>query len=220
MASGLAVGVYPRVGGGTPRMWPGEGSGAGLSPRGRGNQWTPEQKELRDRSIPAWAGEPPQVRRKNSLAGLSPRGRGNHPTPRRTRNRTGSIPAWAGEPLGFHLDGPQQQVYPRVGGGTSTVAGTDRASQGLSPRGRGNRSLVRLSATSTRSIPAWAGEPLTFWTVIRNGTVYPRVGGGTFDLVVFVTQHRGLSPRGRGNPARLFLPKLCERSIPAWAGEP
>ena len=50
--------VYPRVGGGTAvaayplQMW------RGLSPRGRGNQRPPMVEMLKNRSIPAWAGEP------------------------------------------------------------------------------------------------------------------------------------------------------------------
>ena len=49
---------------------------------------------------------------------------------------------------------------------------------GLSPRVRGNRSVIFLVAIVLRSIPACAGEPLQRYC--RRGTrgVYPRVCGG------------------------------------------
>ena len=50
---------------------------------------------------------------------------------------------------------------------------------GLSPRVRGNQQQQRQQALSERSIPACAGEPLT-WTAVTGATrVYPRVCGGT-----------------------------------------
>ena len=53
--------VYPRVCGGTPRPNTANGKGAGLSPRVRGNlaKGGPDCRD--NRSIPACAGEPPQV---------------------------------------------------------------------------------------------------------------------------------------------------------------
>ena len=119
--------VYPRVGGGTGRMrCAGFGPGIGLSPRGRGNHVTcsPLRGSCALRSIPAWAGEPdsqspllpglrsipawageskcfPAALPCQRIPGLSPRGRGNRNSDLKTV-ATG-----------------RQQVYPRVGGGTS-----------------------------------------------------------------------------------------------------
>ena len=78
--------------------------------------------EASARSIPACAGEP--FRRCGSGGGLSPRVRGN---------------------LQRTYQSPEQEVYPRVCGGTSQIA----SRYGLSPRVRGK----------PRSIPACAGEP-------------------------------------------------------------
>ena len=92
----------------------------GLSPRGRGNPDVERLVVLWDRSIPAWAGEPPTARLSKSrlrvyprvgggtarvcddavvVVGLSPRGRGNPLIDRPAVAAGGSIPAWAGEPL-------------------------------------------------------------------------------------------------------------------------
>ena len=54
--------VYPRVGGGTRMNLVLGWSFSGLSPRGRGNRWTQSSGITFLRSIPAWAGEPPQRR--------------------------------------------------------------------------------------------------------------------------------------------------------------
>ena len=140
--------VYPRVGGGTRFTPEFEATGRGLSPRGRGN---PIIRLVTNtpRSIPAWAGEPLLYHgRASGPLGLSPRGRGNPSTP----------PPPASKP----------KVYPRVGGGTPRV---DRPSPraGLSPRGRGNLVVLPVRGISLRSIPAWAGEPLT---VCRSLTFY------------------------------------------------
>ena len=131
--------VYPRVCGGTSSAGWRPCSGAGLSPRVRGNRTSGASGDTLLRSIPACAGEPPQApstrfmrrvyprvcggtnkieRPKRQLTGLSPRVRGNHrPEPPDTAF-AGSIPACAGEP-GKAPD-PQAggRVYPRVCGGT------------------------------------------------------------------------------------------------------
>ena len=111
--------VYPRVGGGTPIEPPPPRRVLGLSPRGRGNHTTRPQVRRKNRSIPAWAGEPHHVvvvpnadrvyprvgggtcadaGRRGGCGGLSPRGRGNLLAASVKRPSCGSIPAWAGEP--------------------------------------------------------------------------------------------------------------------------
>ena len=111
----------------------------GLSPRGRGNLGFMRFCEAHQRSIPAWAGEPPFIClvsnttwvyprvgggthkiRPNRVrtAGLSPRGRGNPVGQNPGRYQHGSIPAWAGEPIALGFQLILCEVYPRVGGGT------------------------------------------------------------------------------------------------------
>ena len=70
-------------------------------------------------------------------------------------------------------------VYPRVGGGTISCIRRLRPLEGLSPRGRGNRTTRHLYHHCQRSIPAWAGEPLCSEPRADLRRVYPRVGGGT-----------------------------------------
>ena len=152
--------VYPRVGGGTFFCLLTQSVFWGLSPRGRGNPtWSSNNGDNR-RSIPAWAGEPPEARRSQwrrpvyprvgggtvltgwshyHYFGLSPRGRGNHLTRCEKRFLHRSIPAWAGEPSARATKKAPARVYPRVGGGTLSLASASGYPWGLSPRGRGNR---------------------------------------------------------------------------------
>ena len=54
---------------------------------------------------------------------------------------------------------PMRRVYPRVCGGTRDDVRVLAASDGLSPRMRGNRSIVSHTQPCSGSIPAYAGEP-------------------------------------------------------------
>ncbi len=233
--------VYPRVGGGTLRIDGLSRPQDGLSPRGRGNPGFVVARMYGLRSIPAWAGEPrqrPQVACRSgvyprvgggtsvecspmtSFSGLSPRGRGNQIDDSLSYPYQRSIPAWAGEPSRHPAVWLSLSVYPRVGGGTVSHPAQYPMDQGLSPRGRGNHSKSGCRGQCTRSIPAWAGEPLMSW--LRNGLsqVYPRVGGGTSQGRCSAYAPHGLSPRGRGNPASQRVSTQSRGSIPAWAGEP
>ena len=113
------------------------------------------------------------------VMGLSPRVRGNHECLDGSANPEGSIPACAGEPS--KPTGPRAltRVYPRVCGGTITVASSQTMNKGLSPRVRGNR-ILRLSCFhKPGSIPACAGEPGLERAGVEVIKVYPRVCGGT-----------------------------------------
>ena len=193
---------------------------SGLSPRVRGNRAVGAAGRNGGGSIPACAGEPPQVTaakgrpqvyprvcggtiRKflNSRRpiGLSPRVRGNPTRMLKRATRAGSIPACAGEPgvnggvCGFC------GVYPRVCGGTRLLDGSHRLWQGLSPRVRGNRRRMPPATRRRGSIPACAGEPV--FTRLPNPPqrVYPRVCGGTWRWPECWRGASGLSPRVRGN---------------------
>ena len=172
----------------------------GLSPRGRGNLGGMVPSGKRPRSIPAWAGEPSVPRPRPRMVrvyprvgggtgvrfsdalherGLSPRGRGNHAYSGQPLPSIRSIPAWAGEPCAFVSPRAIRGVYPRVGGGTVPISRASIAPGGLSPRGRGNPSPSLSGSVLGRSIPAWAGEPISLSFRLSLGSVYPRVGGGT-----------------------------------------
>ena len=133
-------------------------------------------------SIPAWAGQPglgpwsslhgtvyPRVGGATEPCsgfvipsrGLSPRGRGNPTGDNVDDGGQGSIPAWAGQPSSG-LDLPRfSTVYPRVGGATLKTRVTLAPFFGLSPRGRGNPPRPPPPEIIARSIPAWAGQPIS-----------------------------------------------------------
>ena len=192
--------VYPRVCGGTPSSSQTCRPDYGLSPRMRGNRINIGTLYAWRRSIPAYAGEPP--RRRQSLVeqgvyprvcggtewleqqagnddGLSPRMRGNLRRGAVQRRSVGSIPAYAGEPAAAQLGLAANAVYPRVCGGTSRRSIADVDSSGLSPRMRGNPSILCRRHSVGRSIPAYAGEPPIIQAVSCVKGVYPRVCGGT-----------------------------------------
>ena len=172
--------VYPRACGGTePSPYSDTWSG-GLSPRVRGNQALGGGDIERGGSIPACAGEPnapilhvqsirvyPRVcggtTRKEARglidSGLSPRVRGNHQHLLDITQITGSIPACAGEPRMLATRFYQEQVYPRVCGGTAWKSALKPVYKGLSPRVRGNHDVGGAFQYWIGSIPACAGEP-------------------------------------------------------------
>ena len=152
-----------------------------------------------------------------------------------------SIPACAGEPWYKVFRGYRREVYPRVCGGTlpspailhlpfrvyPRVCGGTRttprpfvATDGLSPRVRGNPASTFPTDRAHRSIPACAGEPFRQCQAPRRGAVYPRVCGGTGRSSQSGRDAGGLSPRVRGNRLARAFPAQGLRSIPACAGEP
>ena len=91
--------------------------------------------------------------------GLSPRVRGNPGTDEDPRPWAGSIPASAGEPGSAGPGTRAKAVYPRECGGTNYSGIVRILGDGLSPRVRGNRVVMRIAPIGCRSIPASAGEP-------------------------------------------------------------
>ena len=233
--------VYPRVCGGTAAAPTGPDQNEGLSPRVRGNPVRSGRDLELPRSIPACAGEPSwcrkiTTRRKvyprvcggtcvqpgmtSSSSGLSPRVRGNQGQRLDAPADRGSIPACAGEPGIPMPPATRKQVYPRVCGGTPTIAPSRCGSSGLSPRVRGNRLPGGNPCPWAGSIPACAGEPVPARHSRDPDTVYPRVCGGTAESCPVPRARKGLSPRVRGNQVE-WTPAGYEcRSIPACAGEP
>ena len=132
----------------------------------------------------------------------------------------GSIPACAGEPGSGGRAGHSAEVYPRVCGGTTSLAVLGRCGGGLSPRVRGNQIEWTDETWNPGSIPACAGEPRTANCSSETGSVYPRVCGGTTRPSRVGYAICGLSPRVRGNRSSSFEGRRQRRSIPACAGEP
>ena len=70
-----------------------------------------------------------------------------------------------------------------------------------------------------RSIPARAGETLSFCAIRGLYKVYPRTGGGNRAAPLLFCSLRGLSPHGRGKLICCWRRSGRRRSIPARAGE-
>ena len=195
-----ASGDYPRVRGGTSMARARTVAKSGLSPRARGNPARRAQPGLPSGTIPACAGEPraycscsamawdyPRVRGGTivmgsygeSWPGLSPRARGNPQCAHRSDPLRRTIPACAGEPEFRVLLRVREGDYPRVRGGTNSRIGARPASQGLSPRARGNPESGGCLVGGLGTIPACAGEPQTFRNQLFIERDYPRVRGGT-----------------------------------------
>ena len=229
------------MGGATLGLPQGDYCGWGLPPRGRGNLRLAVYVGVRLGSTPAWAGQPnvractractavyPRVGGATlhlfhypiQPAGLPPRGRGNPPllNPRILYGR--STPAWAGQPFGLLPVPAVCQVYPRVGGATSTATITGSSPYGLPPRGRGNPPRKAISTVNPRSTPAWAGQPTSATGCSSSEKVYPRVGGATSSSENSSRPFAGLPPRGRGNLFESVGGTIVRRSTPAWAGQP
>ena len=212
--------VYPRVCGGTTKIFDGKQHPAGLSPRVRGNRFVVAVMLRVVGSIPACAGEPlafqlmvppisvyPRVcggtRQLRLLGytkqGLSPRVRGNRLERWEAPASDGSIPACAGEPKRKETRDGNARVYPRVCGGTKPGSSVPPSITGLSPRVRGNHHPEHVAGAGVRSIPACAGEPIPHVVVTARVWVYPRVCGGTSAGQSAAALSPGLSPRVRGN---------------------
>ena len=161
-----------------------------------------------------------RVAASSPVSGLSPRVRGNRHWHLFSLRRHRSIPACAGEPKAQVPSGSGVTVYPRVCGGTTVGDLVAVATEGLSPRVRGNLGAWPDGDGRRGSIPACAGEPPLDWCGRRRPRVYPRVCGGTPHSVDAALYYDGLSPRVRGNQRRPGSIGLTGRSIPACAGEP
>ncbi len=133
--------VYPRVRGGTPFAVFSLPVMSGLSPRARGNQFTPKLAQRHVRSIPACAGEPARKRSSNRSSQVYPRVRG-------------------GTTACAKVMSSRSGLSPRARGNRHRHDSVAAVVAGLSPRARGNLHDLRFLALEVRSIPACAGEPL------------------------------------------------------------
>ena len=233
--------AYPRgCGGASPPTSP-ETSCRGLSPRVRGSRTGKNCERIRDRPIPAGAGEPgpgsisvqhpPAYPRgcggatrlsvETVLArGLSPRVRGSPRLPDARGRGQRPIPAGAGEPAVAASERHLTAAYPRGCGGAGMAAIVATPSKGLSPRVRGSPSPDAAHPLLQRPIPAGAGEPPLDSHGIAPPAAYPRGCGGALPLLTALLPQRGLSPRVRGSHFPHYRPTDRGGPIPAGAGEP
>ena len=153
-------GVYPRPRGGAESIPFHPTPCAGLSPPTRGSRVGLSVRGLRDRSIPAHAGEPPYSRVGRHTSRVYPRPRGgSHPRGRGGVVSHRSIPAHAGEPGWHRWVPPPAAVYPRPRGGAFERLQQIVIGLGLSPPTRGSPRDAGDGGCRAGSIPAHAGEP-------------------------------------------------------------
>ena len=213
----------------------------GLSPRVRGSPASCSFKSTIARSIPACAGQPPMDRMGHKKwrvyprvcgaaqrcplcicppVGLSPRVRGSRAIFVVAHPRIRSIPACAGQPAITWTIKTAKEVYPRVCGAAGAVFSDPDNDAGLSPRVRGSPITLRSATSTSRSIPACAGQPPIFTQWGRLEQVYPRVCGAAAGAFERTGLHNGLSPRVRGSLGQRRGDPSCSGSIPACAGQP
>ena len=146
--------------------------------------------------------------------------RGNPPAAFFSVSVSRSIPARAGEPQCRHLaSSATDGLSPRVRGNLTQIA-RERPPLGSIPARAGNHRPHSRSGRTRGSIPARAGEPDVAGRVFDIDWVYPRACGGTANDGVVNVRAQGLSPRVRGNRHASVAGSLLAGSIPARAGEP
>ena len=91
---------------------------------------------------------------------------------------------------------------------------------GQSPHTRGNLKPSKEHDMTTRSIPAYAGEPSGLPPERHSARVNPRIRGGTSGRLPEPISYEGQSPHTRGNRADRRGRQVDPGSIPAYAGEP
>ena len=174
-----ATSVHPRVGGEHPSKLTKKEREYGSSPRGRGTQCLDPLELVRERFIPAWAGNTrfkarpfapspvhPRVGGEHRYVisdeywerGSSPRGRGTRRPAGRCQATHRFIPAWAGNTLSWAMQSMASAVHPRVGGEHRDEFHCSFIEIGSSPRGRGTHPVVFPAEFHRRFIPAWAGN--------------------------------------------------------------
>ena len=87
------------------------------------------------------------------------------------------IPAWAGNSHCGKKVSQTLAVHPRVGGEQGVMRRAFRDYGGSSPRGRGTVIIGMETITTSRFIPAWAGNRSQHFGCGSPSPVHPRVGG-------------------------------------------
>ncbi len=203
---------YPRArGGAAVGLAPLRGN-AVLSPRTRGSPLTRRDGQVRERSIPAHAGEPGTSCSSRRWGSVYPRARGGaESSPLVSAIHQGLSPRTR-EPQTRGTRRCSWWVYPRARGGSRGRVGRRR-------RRRGGASISAVLSASGLS-PRTRGSPTRLGDQRSGRAVYPRARGGAFGRLRLPWCRSGLSPRTRGSHlvGSNFLPVIG--SIPAHAGEP
>ena len=211
----------------------------GSSPRVRGTHVAGDGWQLRDRFIPACAGNTTQAGCCRSPAPVHPRVCGEHaackaqacaapgssPRVRGTREagldglrRGRFIPACAGNTRRRSARPRNGAVHPRVCGEHVSVPCTMASPCGSSPRVRGTRQRLVDLSLEARFIPACAGNTRRQRREAQRHPVHPRVCGEHHTTRTTLAHAGGSSPRVRGTPIGGREVRQRVRFIPACAG--
>ena len=176
--------VHPRGRGEHSRSRANSGEPNGSSPRARGTLTASPSSQVRDRFIPAGAGNTLRHVRRYVGVAVHPRGRGEHnshlivrsiadgssprargtPGPRqRAPGLRRFIPAGAGNTPARPARSDSAPVHPRGRGEHSSGTRATPRTTGSSPRARGTRYSQSRAGSSGRFIPAGAGNTSALW---------------------------------------------------------
>ena len=212
----------------------------GSSPRMRGKQGHEEGRRLRQRIIPAHAGQTPPYTRpcawcmdhpracganKGSPAactgttGSSPRMRGKPGGGAHGRGEGRIIPAHAGQTRRRTCGRPWLPDHPRACGANGVQHRPTQAQPGSSPRMRGKRRDRDRRDERQRIIPAHAGQTSTASCCAAVKTDHPRACGANMLTWIQALCDNGSSPRMRGKQGVPGEPGEDGRIIPAHAGQ-
>ena len=235
----LCTAVHPRVCG--EQVWKNWSrvSRAGSSPRVRGTDFTMDQANTIARFIPACAGNRYETSSQILLTsvhprvcgeqcsglrpisvddGSSPRVRGTDRDVGGIRPRVRFIPACAGNRYSSHTVCSFSTVHPRVCGEQIRMADKKKLTTGSSPRVRGTVQIIGATSTTSRFIPACAGNRGGPKGGKGGSAVHPRVCGEQQALRDKHPLPSGSSPRVRGTGVWTPRRYRARRFIPACAG--
>ncbi|SVF33498.1 Domain of uncharacterised function (DUF2825) [Escherichia coli] len=227
--------VYPRWRGEHDKSLTKNNSTPGLSPLARGTHHYFGKSVIKNRFIPAGAGNTYRSNGRNTEFSVYPRWRGEHKihidkhrvciglSPlargtlyynRWTRYGARFIPAGAGNTNMGSAVNEIKTVYPRWRGEHEAISKTPAIAAGLSPLARGTPGVERQMTEKERFIPAGAGNTSPLLTPGKSAAVYPRWRGEHLRLNSEQAIGVGLSPLARGtrtkypslNPRRRFIP--------------
>ena len=151
-------------------------------------------------------------------SGSSPRVRGTPFRSRPATPRTRFIPACAGNSRPWRPGFPSSPVHPRVCGELFSRDPFDDQADGSSPRVRGTHGRSGPGASTSRFIPACAGNSRRAASPTRSPAVHPRVCGELAHRAKDARGGGGSSPRVRGTHLFTDPAPHPSRFIPACAG--
>ena len=212
----------------------------GSSPLTRGKHFSDAHFAASARLIPAHAGKTVSARVSIWTPSAHPRSRGENQAGRRSgRLQLGSSPLTRGKRQKWSVVRIARRLIPAHAGKTRRDAGLAASSWahprsrgenppavawkvwlgGSSPLTRGKLTRAAPDVMISRLIPAHAGKTRQRPHHCHPWSAHPRSRGENGQLIQGLFRAEGSSPLTRGKQARLEVPAIVERLIPAHAGK-